>query len=204
MNSTVFKHIEIDNKALHTLFLFHGTGGDEHDFLFLNDELNQIYNLVGLRGNVDENGMSRFFRRLSPGVFDQENLTEEAHKLADFIQEWNTAHDLSPESTVFLGYSNGANMILALLFLFPNLIKTAVLLHPMLPFDPSQTLDLSAQRLFVTSGVEDPLVSRPETLDLIQKLTDRKAQVQHKEYPGGHELTSQEMRTTLNFLKSLF
>jgi predicted esterase len=204
MNSNLFKHIYIDNKALQTLFLFHGTGGDEHDFLFLNEELDHKYKLVGLRGNVDENGMSRFFRRLSPGVFDQENLTEEAHKLADFIQEWNTTHGMSPESTVFLGYSNGANMILALLFLFPNLIKTAVLLHPMLPLDPSDSLDLSSQRLFITSGAIDPLVSHSETQVLVQKLSERKAHVQHEEYPGGHELTSQEMRTTLNFLKSLF
>ncbi len=204
MNSTVFKHIEIDNKAPQTLFLFHGTGGDEHDFLFLNDELNYKYNLVGLRGNVDENGMSRFFRRLSPGVFDQENITSEAHKLSEFVTEWNTAHVISPESTVFFGYSNGANMILALMFLFPTLVKNAIFLHPMLPFDPDRTLDLSSQRLFITSGAEDPLVSRSETQKLIQKLTDRNAHVQQEEYPGGHELSSQELHTAINFVKSLF
>ncbi len=90
----LFKHIYIDNKAPKTLFLLHGTGGDEHDLLPLVSELNSKYNFVGLRGNIDENGMRRFFRRFDFGKFDEQNIIEEALKLVKFIETWSKEYTI--------------------------------------------------------------------------------------------------------------
>ena len=69
------------------LLLLHGTGGNEHDLIQLARLVAPDAPIVSPRGNVLENGMPRFFRRLSEGVFDLEDLARRTAELAvDFIQ----------------------------------------------------------------------------------------------------------------------
>lgn len=44
--------------------LFHGTGGSEFDLLQLGKHIDHDATKIGLRGNVTESGMSRFFKRI--------------------------------------------------------------------------------------------------------------------------------------------
>ncbi len=194
-----FDHTFIDNQAAKTLVLLHGTGGGLSDFLFLNDHVQDSYNLLALKGNISEDGMARFFRRLSPGVFDQENIKAEAKKLQEFISEWCKIHKTEVTDLVFLGYSNGANMILATLFYFPEKIRTAVLLHPMVPFVP-ENISLAEQELFLTFGDRDPMVSDQEKKKLLEILEKVGASPIVQNYPGGHQISSQELQDVLNFL----
>ena len=41
-----------------------------------------------------------------------------------------------PSAVVGLGYSNGANILAAVLFAEPALFDAAVLMHPLIPFEP--------------------------------------------------------------------
>ena len=56
------------------LLLLHGTGGTETDLLPLAGHIDPEASVLSVRGNVLENGMPRFFRRLAEGVFDEEDL----------------------------------------------------------------------------------------------------------------------------------
>lgn len=197
-----FRHVYKDNAADGTLFLLHGTGGTKEDFLFFDQYLDKTYNLVGLQGNVDENGMGRFFRRLSPGVFDQENIREEAKKLHDFIISWKKTHPDQSKRCVFLGYSNGANMLLAALFYFPKLLNTLLLLHPMLPFTPDPVPQLSEHDLFVSMGAHDQMVGPKQKQELLRVLKSTGAHLTVREYPSGHEITDGELQDTADFLLS--
>src|SRR3954463_12435792 len=67
------------------LLLLHGTGGNENDMMPLGRDIDPAAALLSLRGNVLENGMPRFFRRLAEGVFDEEDVVRRANELADFI-----------------------------------------------------------------------------------------------------------------------
>lgn len=83
-----FKYIHLDQGVKKYLFLLHGTGGNETDLLPLVGKLKTKYNLVGLRGNVSEQGMLRFFSRTAPGVFDETSIKTETAKLAKFLEAW--------------------------------------------------------------------------------------------------------------------
>ena len=203
MNTTKiynFHHLHIDNQASKTLFLLHGTGADERDLLPLVQGLETTYNFVSFLGNVREHGMTRFFARDARGVFDQESIAIEAKKLARFIKAWNETHGIKPSETAFLGYSNGANMITALALKFPKLVTKAVLLHPMLPFEP-KAMDLSHQQYFVSYGETDQMIPASEAKILITTLKALGAKVDVFHHQGGHEIWPEEVEALQDFLR---
>jgi phospholipase/carboxylesterase len=199
----LFVYTEVHNQAKKTLFLLHGTGGDEHDLLFLDEFLHQTYNLVGLRGNVIEHGMNRFFHRISEGVFDEVSIREEAKKLHEFFSFWMASHQLLPENTAWFGYSNGANMILAHILLYPEDVHQAVLLHPMLPLVPTHTMDLSDLHVFVGYGKNDVVITPEKSKEAISLLQSYGATVSSHEYPGGHQLSQKELEDAASYLMTV-
>jgi phospholipase/carboxylesterase len=205
MQTPLFHSVWEDHQADRTLVLLHGTGGDEHSLVELGRQLThqnsqQTYNLLGLRGNVQEQGMNRFFRRLAMGVFDQPSIQQEAAKLNQFLTEWSVGHNQTADQLVFLGYSNGANMILALAFLYPDLVHRAVLLHPMLPFKPER-VKLNQASFLVTVGQQDPFTSWSESQALVKTLQATEAKVELVTHSGGHEVTQEELERVVEFLK---
>jgi phospholipase/carboxylesterase len=138
-----------------TLLLLHGTGGNENDLLPLGRELLPGANLLSPRGKVLEHGMPRFFRRLAEGVFDEEDLKFRTEELAGFVKEASGRYDFDPDKLFAVGFSNGANIAASLLLMRPNLLRGAVLLRPMVPFEPEALPDLSGVRIFVAAGEMD-------------------------------------------------
>lgn len=200
----LFDFIYLDNKASKTLFLLHGTGGDKGDLLFLNDYLQGNYNLVGLEGNVLEAGMKRFFRRLAPGVFDEESIKTESEKLRQFIISWQELHDLAKENSLFLGYSNGANILLALLAFAPEVVNNLFLLHPMLPFSfEGLDLDLSQHKIYLTTSDNDQMISAEESRAVVEALKESQAQLAHQKYQTGHQIGGEEVRDLAGHLVNM-
>ena len=66
------------------LLLLHGTGGTENDLLPLAEMIDPDASVLSVRGNVLENGMPRFFRRLAEGIFDEEDLILERKNCMSF------------------------------------------------------------------------------------------------------------------------
>jgi len=199
---TLFNYEYIDNHAKRTLFLLHGTGGNKHDLLFFDDLLTQKYNLVGLEGNILENGMPRFFKRHVTGVFDQESLKIETQKLHLFIRSWCIEYAIEPSSCSFLGYSNGANMLLATLLFYPSYFKLVLLLHPMMPFPENKSEpNLSGRACFVSIGTSDTVISPTQGALVSDFLRKRGAEVTFKAYPSGHEVIEKELSDCCEFLE---
>src|SRR5436190_11957805 len=105
-----FIHEFIPGSLERTLLLLHGTGGNERDLIPLGKELDPNASLLSPRGKTLENGMPRFFRRLSEGVFDLEDLKNRTHELADFTLSAAKHYGLEQKKIVGVGYSNGANI----------------------------------------------------------------------------------------------
>jgi predicted esterase len=146
-----------------TLLLLHGTGGDETDLLPVGSLLAPGAGLLSPRGNVVEDGMPRFFRRLAPGVFDQEDLAHRTAQLAGFLETASRAYGFDLERVVAAGYSNGANAAGSLLLRRPDLLAAAILFRPMVPFVPDAPVDLAGKPVFLAAGRDDPIVPVGET-----------------------------------------
>ena len=149
--------------------------------------------VISLRGNVLEQGMPRFFRRLAEGVFDEEDLARRTIELGDFLVAAARHHGLDPARIVALGYSNGANIAASLLLTRPHALAGAVLLRAMVPFEPARMPDLSGRRILISAGERDPIIPRPLTARLAQLLTVGGAEVTTRWYPGGHALSQREI-----------
>lgn len=196
----LFQYVYKDNQAPKTLVLFHGTGGSERDLFPLVDTLKNEYNFLGLKGNVQENGMSRFFKRVAEGVFDEESIAIETEKLVKFLEVWREQNGLRWDQLSYLGYSNGANMILATMLLYPEHPYKAVLLHSMLPLTPSPDISLMGSSILMSYGENDPLVGKDESERLISLLMDLGAVVEVVKHPGGHEVVTDEVKALHLFL----
>ena len=191
-----------------TLLLLHGTGGDENDLIPLGQSLAPLANLLSPRGNVLEQGMPRFFKRLAPGIFDTEDLKERTHELAEFIEQAALTYGLAKDLIVAVGYSNGANIAASLLLMYPGVLRAAALLHAMVPFEGAEPISLDGLPVLLTAGEDDTMVPAESTAHLAQMLRDAGAAVRMELLPGGHALTRDEMRIlgewlhTLPFLKA--
>src|SRR3989449_11752671 len=111
------------------LLLLHGTGGNEQDLLSLAEILAPDAGVLSPRGQVLERGMPRFFRRLSEGVFDLDDLRQRTHALADFVAAAAATYRFDPSHVTAVGFSNGANIASSMLLLRPEALDAAVLVR---------------------------------------------------------------------------
>jgi predicted esterase/catechol 2,3-dioxygenase-like lactoylglutathione lyase family enzyme len=176
-----------------TLLLLHGTGGDEEDLLPLGRALLPGAGMLSPRGKVLERGAPRFFRRLAEGVFDQEDLAKRTVELAEFIEASARTYSLDPTGMVAVGFSNGANIAASLLLRRPGMLRGAVLLSPMVPFEPEASPDLTGTAIFIGAGRADPIVPVGQVERLAEIFTRAGAAVTIHWEPGGHQLVEGEV-----------
>jgi phospholipase/carboxylesterase len=182
------------------LLLLHGTGGDENDMVPLGRDLDPSAALLSLRGNVLENGMPRFFRRLAEGVFDEEDVVRRSHELADFIPLAAAKYEFDPATLTALGYSNGANIAAAAMLLRPGVIRSAVLLRAMVPLTTPSPPDLRGTRVLICSGKQDAIVPVENVQRLAAMLRAAGADVTHRLADAGHQLMFDEITGAKNWL----
>lgn len=186
-----------------TLLLLHGTGGTERDLIPLARAIDSGAGILGVRGNVLENGMPRFFRRLAEGVFDEADLLLRTRELNAFVGQAAGTYGFDRNQVVAVGYSNGANIAGSLLFHEPGALRAAMLHHPMVPRRGVQLPDLTGIPVFIGAGQNDPLCRPQETEDLLGLLEGAGAEVTvHWEY-AGHQLTGTEAAAAAGWFRQV-
>ncbi|WP_342431344.1 alpha/beta hydrolase [Neobacillus sp. FSL H8-0543] len=200
------KHIFQKGKDLArpTLLLLHGTGGTEQDLLPLAGEIDQDASILSVRGNVLENGMPRFFRRLAEGVFDEEDLVFRTKELSDFLDEASQKYEFDRNNIVAVGYSNGANIAASLLFHYQDALKGAILHHPMVPRRGIDLPDLTGKAVFIAAGTNDPICPASESEELKTLLSSANANVELHWENNGHQLTFQEVKAAAAWYRKQF
>ena len=192
---------EKQGKTFTTFLLLHGTGGNEQDLIPLAYKLDKSAAILSPRGKVLENGITpRFFRRLAEGVFDLEDLKFRTNELADFVIDTSKDYAFDLQRVIAVGYSNGANIAASMLLLRPEILSSAILFRVMVPLVPQTLPNLSDKRIFMSSGLYDPIVSRQEVDRLFGLLKKAGANISLSWQESGHELTMDETRKAREWL----
>lgn len=173
------------------LLLLHGTGGDEDDLVPLGHMVAPNASLLSPCGKVLENGMPQFFRRLAEGVFDEQDVLNRAHELADFVVQAGARYAIA--SPIALGYSNGANIAAAILLLRPEVLAGAILLRATIPLSQTAPVDLTGKPILIASGASDPMIPLEGAGRLASLLQQQGAIVEHRTLPVGHELSQADV-----------
>ncbi|MFD2705999.1 alpha/beta hydrolase [Salibacterium lacus] len=189
------KHIFREGKPdAPVLLLLHGTGGTEEDLIEVAKLIDDDASVLSVRGNVSENGMPRFFRRLAEGVFDEEDLIHRTKELYDFIDESAEQYGFDRSNVIAVGYSNGANIAASLMFHYEGVLKGALLHHPMVPRKGVELPSLNGQHVFIGAGANDPICPAQETEELSRLLEQAGAHVHIQWEHNGHQLTIDEVQ----------
>ncbi len=183
-----------------TLLALHGTGGNEDDLIGIAQTIAPGAAVISPRGNVLEAGAPRFFRRLSEGVFDPNEVRSRGEELATFVRAAVATYDLDPARVFALGYSNGANIASTVMMLDPEVIRAAVLLRPMLVFEPAERVDLAGKAVLISAGRVDPIVPPASVERLVMLLEQRGADVTLKWQLGGHSFVPTEIKEAGDWL----
>jgi phospholipase/carboxylesterase len=181
------------------LLLLHGTGGNEDDLLPLGRMIAPRAPLLSPRGKVLENGMPRFFRRVAQGVFDEDDVRQRANELADFVDQACETYDIA--APIAVGYSNGANVVAAILLLRPATLAGAVLSRATAPFAHPPRVELAGKPVLILSGANDPLMSAEGAARLALALQQGGAIVTHRTLPVGHELSQADINLARAWLQ---
>ncbi len=180
------------------LFTFHGTGGNEQQFLGLAAELLPQAHVISPRGDVSEHGALRFFKRTGEGVYDMADLATRTQQMAGFMAA--NCERLKPSKVVALGYSNGANILASVMFSHAELVHDAILMHPLIPFKAPANAGLAQARVLVTAGKRDPICPPSMTQALVDYFRAQGSVVMEHWHEGGHELRPSEVEAASRFL----
>lgn len=183
------------------LLLLHGTGGNEDDLLPLGRMIAPGAAMLSPRGKVLEHGMPRFFRRLAEGVFDEADVRARALELADFIAAARERYGLP--ALVAVGYSNGANIAAALLYLKPEALAGAVLLRAMVPLAAGPEARIAGTPVLILSGAMDPIVPADNAQRLASALGQAGASVTHRTFAAGHQLSQADVTAARDWLAAM-
>jgi phospholipase/carboxylesterase len=180
------------------LLLLHGSGGDEHDLVPLAERIAPGRTLVSPRGQVNEQGITRFFRRAPDGTWDLDDFHRRTGELADFLRRARGAYGLP--KPIALGYSNGANIAWSLLLKEPGALAGAILLRAMLPFDPRPLPDLSGIPVLLIAAHDDELIPVERAGLLAALLGEANADVTYEVLQAGHGLTGEDLALASEWL----
>jgi len=188
-----------DNPDGTTLVLLHGTGGNEADLMPIARRIAPRATLLGVRGRATEEGTNRWFRRFDATTFDQADIRSEAEAFTAFVEGAVVGYGLNADKLAFLGYSNGANFLAAVMQLHPGVVRRAVLLRSIRALDNPPAADLSGTSVLVLNGRDDGLTrNAPAVADALKA---RGANVETRDLIAGHELTVADVTEAAEWLR---
>ena len=188
--------------------MLHGTGSTEREILSLADAIDPEAAVLAPRGRVRENGAARWFRRFAEGQFDVDDVIARAGELAGFVawarQEYGLGSDeMDARPLSAVGFSNGANIALALAVLHPDTVTRALAFSGMYPLgDRELASPLPDSRILLLNGESDPMAASSSVDRLEAELLRVGAGVERVTRSGGHGITAEEIEKAQAWLRA--
>jgi phospholipase/carboxylesterase len=181
--------------------LLHGSAGSETSLMPLAAGIAPEATLFGLRGRSTEEGTARWFRRFAPLSFDQQDIRSESEAFAAFIEGAAEAYGLDLRTIIFMGYSNGANLLAAMMQLHPGLVHNAILLRPAKVLEDTPDADLSGTRILSLTGDHDLFGAHAPALE--DELRQAGAALTALRVPAGHETDQHDIDAARKWLAEI-
>ncbi|RFA18562.1 hypothetical protein B7R25_16315 [Subtercola boreus] len=181
--------------------MLHGTGSSESQIAGLAEQLDPSAAVLAPRGRVSENGATRWFRRRAEGVFDVDDVIVRAAELARFVGWAATEYGLLERPLTAVGFSNGANIALALAIQHPTTLSRAIAFSGMYPLgDRDITTDLTATSVLLLNGRDDQMAPAASVDRLETQLKAHGSRVERVTRAGGHGITEGELAAAQGWL----
>ncbi|HWK14744.1 MAG TPA: alpha/beta hydrolase [Rhizobiaceae bacterium] len=184
-----------------TIVLLHGSGGDETTLMALARKMAPNANLLGIRGRIRQDGINRWYRRITPTTFDQTDVRSEADAFVSFLKDTAGKLKIDLDKAIFVGYSNGANLIAALSVLHPDIVHKAALLRAMPVLDKTPDAKLGNIDVLTIAGRSDKLYG-PFAPKLEEQFRTRGARVKSYMIDSGHNLGDEDVRLVREWLQT--
>ncbi len=198
------EHLYHKGDSAHPFFiLLHGTGGTEDDLIAIKNLLNPKSGYLSFRGDVNEYGANRFFKRLSPGVFDETDLINRTYAMINRIKTLSQTNQIDLNRIIALGYSNGANLIASILFHDNKTISKAVLYNPVVPIKNIGLPSHVNTNVFISAGINDPISPKQEVKQLISLLKHADARLFVHWTNAGHQITKDTITETKRWIDTI-
>lgn len=188
----VYHFTKPENSSGETIVLMHGSGGNEASLVPFATKVWPRATLLGIRGRVLQEGRSRWYARITPVKFDQNDVRSEADAFVHFLTRLSADDEIDLSRTIFVGYSNGANLLAATMMLHPDLVKKAVLMRSMPVLDQTPVANLSKTKVLVVTGSDDKTYA-PFAPALSGLLRNSGAKVDARVVKAGHMIGANDI-----------
>lgn len=183
------------------VILLHGSGVDEATMLPLGRSIAPQATLLAVRGRIRQEDGWRWFERITPTSFGQESIRAETAAFASFLEKLSKAEGIDTARALYVGYSNGANLLSSLMLLHPGLAERAALLRAMPVLDEVPDTDLAGTRVLVLAGETD-VTYGPYAPALVALLTTHGAAVESHLVPRGHDFGEEDSALIRRWLEA--
>lgn len=196
----LFEHLYIPGTSDVTLVLFHGDDSDKEGMATFGRNLAPDAGLLALDGQVADREFRRFFKNLTHGFYDMQDLDARTRDVAAFLNAAFDKYSIDPAKTLGLGCSNGASILVNLILTGRNVMPHCVAMRPLIPFMVEDWPDLSNQSLLITASEHDADCPAPWTYKLADGLREAGADVTLKMHSGGRDMNETEISFAQNFM----
>lgn len=194
-------HTFINKNSNKTLIMLHGTGGNEHQMVPLGELIDSKANILSIRGNINENGMNRYFKRFNIGAYDLENYVFESNNLIETIIKLSKEYNFDLKETTGIGFSNGANILLGVIQTNP-IISNYMLLSPDFINKDVGFNNLLNKNIFISTANNDPYVNNDNMNKLINLLNENNSNLKVIK-TSGHEINNIVIKEAIDWYNKL-
>ncbi len=124
---------------------------------------------------------------------DEVNLQEKAKDIVRFINKASEQYHFDRKEVIWIGHSNGANMISSIMLFYPTVIQKAILLRPNSSVSPKPLPIFADVFVLISAGRQDETVPLENTEKLIRTFQHCGAVVELFQHDAGHELNESDM-----------
>src|SRR5690554_499749 len=195
------KHIYIDNNSVNTLIMLHGTGGNEEEMVGLGKRIDPNANILSIRGNVNENGINRYFKRLGVDNYDIPNYKMETKNLINAIIKYSKEYNFDLNYTTISGFSNGANIALGIIQINP-IVNNYILNSPDYINKDENLVNLENKNIFIATADNDPYV-KPENMQLLIERIDNNGGNLKVLKTTGHQINMKVLESSISWYNKI-